>query len=330
MYLSSGNTSTIVRLKGVDSSRFLQGQLTCDVARLADGQWTWAAACSPKGRVIDVFKLYRQHQDDYLLLCWSDDASTRLLAHLSKYKVFFKCEFETDTGSQCVGILSRQENIRATLALSPAWQVLTTHSQVLQDVKLGARQSLSRCIDTDQLHWAELIINSKGQSTDPRAVSTLAALRGRFKSSRQEDYLWHAGMLALGIPRLCTEHSGSFTAHALGLPSLGAVSFTKGCFTGQEIVARTQYLGSAKKFPVALAEVDEAYMDNVAIGRERFFASRESLDSFVEERGAKMINHCDIPRALEAPASDPTDSSVKSLFSSFHRICVALLDPEKI
>ncbi|GAA3976390.1 hypothetical protein [Allohahella marinimesophila] len=332
MYLSSVNTSTAVRLTGVDSSKFLQGQLTCDVSRLEDGQWTWAAVCSPKGRVIDVFKLFRQQAENYLLLCWSEEASQRLLTHLSKYKVFFKCEFTAEKELPCVGVLSSQRDIRAALDLSKAWQVLGAHNQVLQDVKQGGRRALAQSISSEQLHWAELLICGEANvpSTDTRAPATLEALRKRCSSRKEIDYLWQAGMLALGIPRLDAEHSEVFTAHALGLHTLGAISFSKGCFTGQEIVARTQYLGNAKKYPIGLAVVEARFRNTAESDINRLFTEPAQLDTFLAEKAAKVIECCDLPSDSDSTAAPPADAGVHALFSPFQRICLAILDPEKI
>ncbi|WP_416397810.1 YgfZ/GcvT domain-containing protein [Allohahella sp. A8] len=333
MYLSSVNTSTVIRLTGVDSSKFLQGQLTCDVARLETGQWTWAAACSPKGRVIDVFKLYKQQTEDFLLLCWSEDAGQRLLTHLAKYKVFFKCELRIEPELECVGTLSRHADIRAELNLYPGWAILGSHNQVLQDVKQANRRRLSQSLPEDQLYWSELVVSSgtvDGANKDNRGHATLGALRSRFASTKDDDYLWQAAMLALGIPRLDADNSESFTAHALGLHSLGAISFSKGCFTGQEIVARTHYLGSAKKYPVGLAVVEETFRSHSETGNDRLFLDGSELDTFLTEHNAKVLECIDMPQVIADSSTKQSDPSVRSLFSPFKRICLAVLDPEKI
>lgn len=151
-----------IRAVGPDATKFLQGQLTCNVTALHNGQVTLGAYCNIKGKVESLFYLELQDGEYYLYL--HPDLLEPTLKELKKYSVFSKVELS------------------------------------------GIAKSLPEIIN----------------QTEEEAI--LAKL-----------------------PQIYAQTIGVFFPHDLNLPELGAVSFTKGCYRGQEIVARMQHRGKLKR-----------------------------------------------------------------------------------
>jgi len=245
-------------------------------------------------------------QDAFLLLCWSADATERLLTHLGKYKVFFKCEFS-----------SAQVQSRGVFMTAPAdgssddadgvdW--LASSNQVRQDSRSGTRL---RAIEAVDARFDIALLLGDGAIADCRAIA---------------DDEFSALQTLFGVPMLTVDTSGKFTAHALGLPSLGAVSFSKGCFTGQEIVARTQYLGSSRKQPVAFGVLADGSKTEDLPASRFVCASEDDLDALIVNAGATLVSRVKPAGAVEGiPAAANNEDRLP-----FKSACLAVLDPEKI
>jgi len=157
--LNPSPISLVISVAGPDASKFLQGQLSCDVTALEDGHSTLGAYCNIKGKVEALFTLVRSASTYYLHL--PETVITATFNELRKYAVFSKVELST--------------------------------------------------IEQDSIN-----------QNDEQAI--LAK-----------------------IPEIYPETIGLFFPHDLNLPALKAVSFTKGCFRGQEIIARMQHRGNLKR-----------------------------------------------------------------------------------
>lgn len=207
----------LLRITGPDSERFLQGQLTCDVVKLSQQQWLLGACCTAKGRMVANFMIGRDDQGYWLRLPLSQvDA---LAQHLKKYAVFFKAELQNMTDShKIIGCFDHSEtDLPQTLAWSESGAQLQ-HQDGRQEYWLtndAAEQLL-----TEQLQASLPLINS-----DCWASADI-----------QQGIIW--------VTDASREH---WIPQNINWQHLGGISFNKGCYTGQEIVARLQYLGKTKK-----------------------------------------------------------------------------------
>jgi folate-binding protein YgfZ len=162
----------IIAVSGAEAEKFLQGQLTCDVQAIADGHSSLGAHCNAKGRIMSLFRIYRQ--GDAFHLEMPSEVIDVAFAQLKKYAVFSK-------------------NVTLEILPSP--------------------------------------------NNEPN---------------------WHRHNIEAGIPRLYPQTIGEFLPHYINLVELGGVSFTKGCYTGQEIIARMQHRGKLKQhmqlfeFPITI------------------------------------------------------------------------------
>jgi folate-binding protein YgfZ len=207
----------LLKVQGADAKKFLQGQVTCDVDAIAQGCASLGAHCNSQGRVISLFYLFPFENAYYLLMQRSMIAIT--MSALKKYAVFFKTEM---------------------LDVSDEWRAI------------GIRQ-----IDAANLNLQNLISIPIG-SEQYIIAGTLAAINSlEQKTNTISMHDWNDQRIRDGIPFIYPETSSQFLPHDINLQVLNAISFNKGCYTGQEIIARMHYRGKIKNH-LYTAEVSSA------------------------------------------------------------------------
>jgi tRNA-modifying protein YgfZ len=214
----------VLRVGGADAATFLQGQLTNDVASLDAGRAALAGYCSAKGRLLATFVVWRpfdQAQDkpanDEFLLACSADVLAATVKRLSMFVLRAKCKV-TDAGFAPVGAIGDgvPEHVRA----APAMQMIDGWLR-LPDVDGTARA------------WR----------VAPSADGDGAA---DVPGARASD-LWRWLEVRSGWPRISAAAADAFVPQMVNLELVGGVSFGKGCYPGQEVVARSQYRGTLKR-----------------------------------------------------------------------------------
>ncbi len=208
----------VVALHGRDALAFSQAQFMGDVGALADRQWQWNGWLTPKGRVVALFALLRvDAQSAWLLLPDADpaDFAQRLQRYVFRSKVAIDVRDDLRVG----GAFSATE---------------------------GASGALAAAVDDG----FALDFGGAGGS---RTLSIGAA--GGPVEDADAGARWAAFDLDHGLPRLPASQSEQWTPQQLSLERLRAYSVKKGCYPGQEIVARTHFLGQAKR-GLALFEAD--------------------------------------------------------------------------
>ncbi len=222
----------LLQAAGPDSEKFLQGQLTCDVSRLTTGLSSLGAACTPQGRVYSSFRLIRATQTPELsfLLRLSADNLERTRETLAKYAVFYKTELE-DTRDRYVGIGIWGSAAAATLGehfTVPQAVNEVAHATERWLVRVPGKQPRFECWLPEpeaEALWPQLAAVAQCHSPDTWILEDIRAGLAEIGAATTEDF----------IP------------HMLNYQKMDAISFTKGCYTGQEIVARTEYRGKAKR-----------------------------------------------------------------------------------
>ncbi|MFV8781791.1 YgfZ/GcvT domain-containing protein [Microbulbifer sp. SA54] len=227
-----------ISVTGPDSQKFLQGQLTCDLINLPDEHLTLGSHCNPKGRMISAFHALKINQSEFLLLLPRDLAPLALTA-LKKYAVFFKTELKSLEGEfRWLGLCGHDAGARAShlLSLSHNSQNDLIPGQLIPFDHNGTRALA--CM----LHERTVaLLVAEEQAAD--LWQKLANTPAKPASYRK----WQQQLIAAGVPELHASTSEMFVPQMLNLHLLGGVSFKKGCYTGQEVVARMQYLGAAKR-----------------------------------------------------------------------------------
>ncbi len=204
----------VLEASGPDAPRFLQAQLMNDVAALTDGQWQWNGWLNPKGRLIALFALLRRETGTFWLLL--PDADPAALAdQLRRY--LFRAKLSLDLRDDLV--------TEAFWSAPPIASASPSHAATD-----GGSTLLDWSGDALQRH----LRIGPSTPTQPRI-------------DRAGAEAWKAADLRHGLPRLSAAQSEGWTPQQLALGRLKAYSVRKGCYPGQEIVARTHFLGEAKR-----------------------------------------------------------------------------------
>jgi len=215
----------VLAVRGSDAAKFLQGQLTCNLNYLSDTQASLGARCTQKGRMQSSFRILLQ--GDGVLLAMATELLEPQLADLKKYAVFSKSKLTDESAAWVRFGVSDADQVLASLGLElPA----ETDSVVRSDDLIAIRVSPGR---------AELWVPAAQAET----------LHGQLAAQLNEGELnqWLLGQIRAGIGQVMPQTRELFIPQMLNLQAIGGVSFKKGCYTGQEIVARMQYLGKLKR-----------------------------------------------------------------------------------
>ncbi|MHC8378600.1 CAF17-like 4Fe-4S cluster assembly/insertion protein YgfZ [Pseudomonas sp. MDT1-16] len=215
----------VLAVRGADASKFLQGQLTCNLDYLSETQASLGARCTQKGRMQSSFRILLE--GDGVLMAMATELLEPQLADLKKYAVFSKSKL-TDESAAWVRLgVDHGEAALISLGLElPA----ETDSVVRNEGLIAIRVSPDRAELWVAANQADLI---KG---------TLSALLAEGDLNQ-----WLLGQIRAGIGQVMPSTRELFIPQMLNLQAVGGVSFKKGCYTGQEIVARMQYLGKLKR-----------------------------------------------------------------------------------
>lgn len=215
----------VLAVRGADASKFLQGQLTCNLNYLSDTQASLGARCTQKGRMQSSFRILLE--GDGVLMAMATELLEPQLADLKKYAVFSKSKLTDESAAWVRFGLEHADAALMSLGLElPA----DTDSVVRNDGLIAIRVSPER---------AELWV----------AADQAETIKGKLSTQLAEGNLnqWLLGQIRAGIGQVMPSTRELFIPQMLNLQAVGGVSFKKGCYTGQEIVARMQYLGKLKR-----------------------------------------------------------------------------------
>ncbi|NLS12852.1 tRNA-modifying protein YgfZ [Vibrio sp. SM6] len=230
-----------ITLVGDDKKSYLQGQVTCDVVTLPANQSTLGAHCDAKGKVWSVFRLFH-HGEGYAMV--QDAAVIDVeLREIQKYAVFSKVTIERSTDI-AFGVLG--PHAQAFI------DALTPESSADDDVR---PLESGTAVKVGEQRWLLLVKASAVESIIAAAREMEPTL------ALTTQALWDLTDIEAGMPRLTAAQQNSHIPQALNLQALNGISFTKGCYTGQETVARAKYRGINKR---ALYRVTTDAMPNIA------------------------------------------------------------------
>ena len=209
----------VIRVQGEDAAKFLHGQLTHDFALLGLKEARLCALCSPKGRMLASFIGFKTSPDEVLLLC-SRDLLPQTLKRLSMYVMRAKAKLTDATESlACYGLAGSAT--QSLEGLGAAWSKAEWAGGTL--VQLYPADAVPRQL------WV-------GPVDAPAPAGTALS-----------PALWAWGEVKSGIATLTLPVVEAFVPQMLNYESVGGVSFKKGCYPGQEIVARSQFRGTLKR-----------------------------------------------------------------------------------
>jgi tRNA-modifying protein YgfZ len=223
--------------QGPEAAAFLNGQLTQEMLHLGDAQARLSGYCSPKGRLLATFIAWQVAPDAIALAC-SADLLPATLKRLSMYVLRAKCKLSDGSADwPLYGLVGPSADALLQGAL-PAGDWARASLGPAQVVRLPAAQGVSRYL------WA-------GAEAPPLPPLQADA--------------WRWLEVQSGVPRIVAATADQFVPQMLNLELLGGVDFKKGCYPGQEVVARSQYRGTIKRrtylvdSAVALASGSEVF-----------------------------------------------------------------------
>lgn len=222
------STISIIRVSGADAQTFLQSQLTNDVRAVDAAHTQLSAYCTAKGRMLAIFRIVQQG-GDYLLLMPSslcDDIVRRLRMYVLRAKVTLASE---DDAWQRFAIAGpeAERRIQDTFSRAPDIDGCIIHDQAIVLRVPGAppRFQILAPTKTAQVIWRSLQAGATPVSGG----------------------VWRWLDVHAGIPTIFPQTSEAFVPQMMNLELIAGVNFQKGCYPGQEIVARMHYLGRLKQ-----------------------------------------------------------------------------------
>ncbi|MGX8939714.1 tRNA-modifying protein YgfZ [Symbiopectobacterium sp. Eva_TO] len=218
----------LVTLTGPDTRTYLQGQVTADVNALAPDQHVLCGHCDAKGKMWSALRLFA-HNDGFAYLVRRNLRDTQL-NELKKYAVFAKTTITAEDNLQLIGAAGstiRERLAEVFSALPDSEHPVVSHPfGTLLHFALPAERFL-------------LVLNDEGVA----ALSATLADNVQWADSQQ----WLALDIESALPIIDNVNSAQFIPQATNIQALNGISFNKGCYTGQEMVARAKFRGANKR-----------------------------------------------------------------------------------
>jgi hypothetical protein len=218
----------VLRFTGADSLSFLQGQVSNDTRRLAEGQGLLAAYSSPQGRVLALMHLLPHSSG--LIAILPRELVLPTLEALRKFVLRAKVKIEDAGEVLCVAGCYGMDGLRRAGIAVPSGTAYT---------------------ETDGIGVAAVHRDSSRYwvvgAADKLAEHGWVGDPSRADAVERVEHAWRLADIRAGLPQIYLATRETFVAQMLNLDLLEGISFSKGCYTGQEIIARTQHLGRIKR-----------------------------------------------------------------------------------
>ena len=255
----------VIRVSGIDNKKFLQGQLTNDIVSLQDQKYKLASYCTHQGKVISNMQLILNDDDVIILL--PKHLSEYFIEKISKYILMSKVVFNIDSKSVVLSGLGEE-----------ALSIINKYNVTIPG-------------DYKKIDNSSIIINMSNSSI-PQCRCILFNPEQKIEiaySEPDQDTTCLIDLFNL-ITRLQVENIEKYIPQVLNADKLDTVNYKKGCYTGQEVVARTHYLGSVKKH-VYLVNINaiEINEKNI-INRDGESVGELIGESFIHEN--ITLSHC--------------------------------------
>ena len=234
----------LIRATGADAATVLHGQLTQDILQLDSAHARLAGYCTPKGRLLASFVVLRGAAADEILLACSADLLPAALKRLSMFVLRAKCKLSDASAEMAIHGLAGSAATRWLGDAAPAAPWSRTEVAGGLAVRLPDAEGVARYL------WL-----AAADAPAP-ALPALAA------------DAWGWLEVASGVVRIVAATAEQFVPQMVNFELVGGVDFRKGCFPGQEVVARSQYRGTLKR-RAALVQADAP----LAPGQEVFHSA---------------------------------------------------------
>jgi folate-binding protein YgfZ len=234
----------LIAVSGEDAASFLHSQLTNDVEHLGRGEARLAGFCTPKGRLQATLLMWRDDQSIYLQL--PREIQPALQKRLTMFVMRAKAKLRDASLEPAFEAVLGLGGANAEAALRQHIDTLPAAPYAKVEHALGTVIRLADVFGAPRYLWL---------TSSDTATAVLPALKSSLALGGNEA--WRLAAVHAGVPQVTLKTQEQFVPQMINLELLGGVNFKKGCYPGQEIVARSQYLGKLKR-RTALATVDNA------------------------------------------------------------------------
>ena len=219
----------LIAAYGAEAATFLQGQLTNDIRDVSDQHSQLSAYCTPKGRMLANFRIFKREETIYLSLPQALLETT--LKRLRMFLLMAKAKLE-DASQALVGIgvsgPQIEKHLQSMQLTLPTAIDDVTQSQGYSIIRLGGPQprfAIYGELNAITKLWSHLNVHAAPVGAG----------------------VWEMLDILAGMPTIYPQTSEAFVPQMANMQIINGVNFRKGCYTGQEIVARMQYLGKLKR-----------------------------------------------------------------------------------
>ena len=243
----------LIALDGEESAKFLHSQLTNDVEHLGSGDVRLAGYCSPKGRLLASFLMWRSETTIYLQL--PHEIQAPIQKRLSMFVLRAKTKLTDATAQDGLDVVLGFGGDRAEAVLHGWFDALPPQPYTRIEHPLGTVLRVADAFGSARYQWL----------MSAATANTIAAeLKDKLVVGGAQA--WRLAEIHAGVPQIDRATQEQFVPQMVNFELLGAVNFKKGCYPGQEIVARSQYLGKLKRRTTLVSIADPA----AAAGAEVF------------------------------------------------------------
>ncbi len=226
----------LMAFSGDDAAGFLHSQLTNDVEHLGQQEARLAAYCSPKGRMLASL-LYWRAADGAILVQVPRELQAAVQKRLQMYILRAKVKAaDTSAAKVALGL----GGAAAGATLTPWFATLPDAPYAKVDGDAGCLIRMADAFGAPRYQW--LATPEQAAQAWPQLAQALAPAGAE---------LWRLADIQAGVPRIVQATQEKFVPQMVNFELIGGVSFKKGCYPGQEIVARSQYLGKLKRRTLA-------------------------------------------------------------------------------
>lgn len=219
----------LIATHGEEAETFLQGQFCNDVRKVDEGNSQISGYCSPKGRLLSTFRLFK-HKDTYYLLI-PQELVEETLKRLQMFVLISKVTLEdADNAMVRIGFSGPDADtkLKEILGNVPEQTNTVIHTDGVTVMRIPgpcSRFIILGDVEAIKKIWSQLDVHAAPVGAQP----------------------WGQLDVQAGIPRIYTQTVDAFVPQMVNMQAINGVSFKKGCYTGQEVVARMQYLGKLKR-----------------------------------------------------------------------------------
>jgi folate-binding protein YgfZ len=233
-FVAAVSDQGLIAVTGEDAVDFLHKQLTNDVEHLGLGDVRLAGYCTPKGRLQATFLMWRDAESIYLQL--PRELQTALQKRLSMFVMRAKAKLSDATGAEGGAVVLGIGGARAGALLEQLVGALPAKTYSRIEHPLGNLIRVADAFGAARYQWHLSVVN---------ALTVLPALRAGLALGGNDA--WRLSEIHACVPQVSLATQEQFVPQMINFELLGGVNFKKGCYPGQEIVARSQYLGKLKR-----------------------------------------------------------------------------------